>query len=327
MSSTIIERAILSRSFFSKDQLLVALVDDQVEAWCHFGRPADPEDDLSEFESGHHAILSAICFTATGLKCCDDLLAAAQTRMAEFGCENVVAGPLRDQHCGYVGLPPIGHGMGIPDIDVRASSLLSRHGFSPDGGYHRMTVRTAPYKPPVSREMMQLRRTTRAEKSYVLPQQGRYASAMSHIDIEHHQLINHRNGDRLANMRLWLSDPEAQVMNCSEAILDLSPIETQGQLTSSESFLIAALIQTLPHDWPLTELWQVLTGDAVGRADDHELTLFDSVGFAIEDFCALKFLYDATTGTDYFDTIDLIAEPANPKDLFSLVDVKQPASV
>lgn len=245
ISSTIIERAILSRSFFSRDQLLVALVDDQVEAWCHFGRPADPEDELSGGESGNHAILSAICFTAAGLKCCDDLLAAALTRMAKFGCKNVVAGPLRDQHCGYVGLPPVGHGMGIPDIDVRASSLLSRHGFSPDGSFHRMTVRTAPYQPPVNREVMQLRRTTRAEKSQVLPQQGRYASAMSHIDIEHHQLINHRNGDRLANMRLWLSDPEAQVMSCSEAILDLSPIESQGRLTTSETFLIAALIQTL----------------------------------------------------------------------------------
>jgi hypothetical protein len=65
------------------------------------------------------------------------------------------------------------------------------------------------------------------------------------MDIEHHQLINHRNGDRLANLRLWLSDPESQVMSCSDAILDLSVIETSGQLTPAETFLVAAVIQSL----------------------------------------------------------------------------------
>ncbi|MEP4649803.1 MAG: ornithine cyclodeaminase, partial [Ilumatobacter sp.] len=73
--------------------------------------------------------------------------------------------------------------------------------------------------------------------------------------------------------------------------------------------------------------WQVLTDDRPGRASDDEITLFDSVGFAIEDFTALKFLYDSITGTDYYETIDLIAEPTDPKNLFALVDVRQPATV
>ncbi len=94
-----------------------------------------------------------------------------------------------------------------------------------------------------------------------------------------------------------------------------------------EQSFIEGEIQFLPHDWPITEFWTVLTGDADGRTSDDELTLFDSVGFAIEDFCALKFLYDATTGTDYYETIDLVAEPADPKDLFALVAAQQPAAV
>lgn len=98
-----------------------------------------------------------------------------------------------------------------------------------------------------------------------------------------------------------------------------------------EQSFIEGEIQSLPHDWPITELWQVLTGDAAGRTSDDELTLFDSVGFAIEDFSALKFLYDSISssesGTDYYDAIDLIAEPADPKNLFALVDVEQPARV
>lgn len=94
-----------------------------------------------------------------------------------------------------------------------------------------------------------------------------------------------------------------------------------------EQSFIEGEIQYLPRDWPLTELWQVLTGEATGRTSDDELTMFDSVGFAIEDFTALKFLYGATTGTDYYETIDLVAEPSDPKNLFALVDVAQPAPV
>ncbi|MDV6031859.1 MAG: hypothetical protein F9B45_17560 [Phycisphaera sp. RhM] len=245
ISSTIIERAILSRVFFSPKDLLVATIDGRVEAWCHFSRPGDHGDEWSGMPAGDVAILSAICFTHAGLKCCDDLLRAAEKRIRQEQCHSILAGPMRDQQCGYVGLAPIGHGIGIPDVDVRAASLLSRHGYSPENSFQRMVVTTAPYRPPVNREMMQFRRTTRAERSAVVPQQGRYASAMAHLDIEHHQLINHRNGDRLANVRLWLSDPEAQVMSCSEAILDLSVTETPGELTSAETFLVAALIQSM----------------------------------------------------------------------------------
>lgn len=94
-----------------------------------------------------------------------------------------------------------------------------------------------------------------------------------------------------------------------------------------EQSFIEGEIQFLPHDWPVTELWQVLTGDVPGRTSPDELTLFDSVGFAIEDFSALKFLYDRITGTDYFESIDLVAEPVDPKNLFALVSVAQNASV
>src|SRR5690606_4238008 len=41
-------------------------------------------------------------------------------------------------------------------------------------------------------------------------------------------------------------------------------------------------IQQLSTDHPVTELWQVITGAAKGRSDARQITLFDSVGFAIE---------------------------------------------
>ena len=74
-------------------------------------------------------------------------------------------------------------------------------------------------------------------------------------------------------------------------------------------------IQFLPRDWPVTEFWQVLTGDAPGRIAD-ELTVFDSVGFAVEDVCALRYLDESVRDTPFHDELDLVAEPVDPKDLF-----------
>ena len=63
----------------------------------------------------------------------------------------------------------------------------------------------------------------------------------------------------------------------------------------------------------------MVTGIAPGRTDAADLTVFDSVGFAIEDFSALSYLYEKLHGTEFVEDIDLIADPRDPKDLFSLV--------
>jgi ornithine cyclodeaminase len=68
-------------------------------------------------------------------------------------------------------------------------------------------------------------------------------------------------------------------------------------------------IQQLPADHPVTELWQVMTGQAHGRTSEQQITLFDSVGFAIEDFSALRYVRDQIKGTDLFHTLDLLDDP------------------
>lgn len=77
-------------------------------------------------------------------------------------------------------------------------------------------------------------------------------------------------------------------------------------------------IQRQEPDFSVTELWQVVDGSRPGRQRPDDITVFDSVGFAIEDFSALHYLADAVADTDYFTLIDLVAEPADPKDLFGL---------
>lgn len=78
-------------------------------------------------------------------------------------------------------------------------------------------------------------------------------------------------------------------------------------------------IQQLEPDHPVTELWQVITGQTVGRRNDKEITLFDSVGFAIEDFSALRYVLSAIQGTPFSTQLDMLADPDDPRDLFGML--------
>lgn len=78
-------------------------------------------------------------------------------------------------------------------------------------------------------------------------------------------------------------------------------------------------IQQMPEDFPVTELWQVITGAAVGRSNAAEVTLFDGVGFAVEDFSALRYVLGKIKGTGFFDELDMIADPDEPRDLFGML--------
>lgn len=75
-------------------------------------------------------------------------------------------------------------------------------------------------------------------------------------------------------------------------------------------------LQQMPADFRVTELWQVLTGDAPGRTDDAHVTVFDSVGFALEDYSALRLLRDCAKELGLGRTIDLVPRMDDPKDLF-----------
>lgn len=78
-------------------------------------------------------------------------------------------------------------------------------------------------------------------------------------------------------------------------------------------------IQQLSPDHPVTEFWQVLTGVAPGRTSEREITLFDSVGFATEDFSALRYVQEVLHHHAHFEELDLLADPDDPRDLFGML--------
>ncbi len=78
-------------------------------------------------------------------------------------------------------------------------------------------------------------------------------------------------------------------------------------------------LQQMPAEFAVTELWQVLADEKPGRDHADQVTMFDSVGFAMEDFSALRYVLAQAQANALGADIDLIPQLADPKDLYQLI--------
>ncbi|MGR6804763.1 ornithine cyclodeaminase [Sphaerotilus natans] len=75
-------------------------------------------------------------------------------------------------------------------------------------------------------------------------------------------------------------------------------------------------IQQLPADFAVVDLWRVLAGQVEGRQRAEQVTVFDSVGFALEDFSTLRLVAARAEALGLGETIELVPAADDPKDLF-----------
>ena len=103
-----------------------------------------------------------------------------------------------------------------------------------------------------------------------------------------------------------------EILKHSKVVVEYIPqSKDEGEIQQGDESLIDA------------ELWQVITGKKAGRENDQQITFFDSVGFALEDFSILKLVYQLAQAHNLGTEINLIPELDDAKDLFSLLQ-KQP---
>lgn len=105
------------------------------------------------------------------------------------------------------------------------------------------------------------------------------------------------------------------------AILQMGPVVVEFEpQTRTEGEL-----QQMPADFPVLELWKVLQGTERGRSSESEITIFDSVGFALEDFSALRYLDQLANATHIGQPMEIVPRLYDPKDLYGYAMDKCPA--
>ena len=129
------------------------------------------------------------------------------------------------------------------------------------------------------------------------------ATILSRAMVEPGMQINAVGGDCPGKTEL-----DAAILHAAQVFVEYTP---QSRIEGE--------IQHMPADFAVTELWQVLRGEKPGRQSDTDITVFDSVGFAIEDYSAMRYLHALARKHGVLQALPLLPQLANPKDLFSLL--------
>ena len=78
-------------------------------------------------------------------------------------------------------------------------------------------------------------------------------------------------------------------------------------------------IQHMDDNFKVTEIWNIIkTGKPINRKPD-EITIFDSVGFALEDFSILRLMYDIAKDENVGIPQELVPVLKNPKNLYGML--------
>ncbi len=86
-----------------------------------------------------------------------------------------------------------------------------------------------------------------------------------------------------------------------------------------EQCKIEGEIQQLPEDFTCTELYEVIRGEKSLNVKTHGTIVFDSVGFALEDYSVLRLIYKLAKENRVGKDMNLIPEIDDVKDLFTLL--------
>jgi ornithine cyclodeaminase len=87
-----------------------------------------------------------------------------------------------------------------------------------------------------------------------------------------------------------------------------------------EQAKIEGEIQHMPADYTCPELYEIIRGEKKLNVATHGTILFDSIGFAIEDYSVLRLIYDLAKRNNIGKEMNLIPELNDVKNLFSLLE-------
>ena len=80
-------------------------------------------------------------------------------------------------------------------------------------------------------------------------------------------------------------------------------------------------IQNLKTDKQIFNLWEIISGQKI-RTSQDDITLFDSVGFALEDYSVLRYVNDLSSAFGIFTELNMTPNLEDCKNLYSKIATK-----
>jgi ribosomal protein S18 acetylase RimI-like enzyme len=168
MSAVLLDQFVFSKPYFDPAGLTVALQDGHRVGFAHAGFGPNDEGTALSFEMGTTYLL----MLESGINepgVADELLARSEAYLRERGSTVIYGGGIRPLNGFYLGLYGGSELPGILDTEVVFGNVCRRNGYR---SIDRVTIlrrNISDYRPAVTREARQLRRTVASGESYCPP--------------------------------------------------------------------------------------------------------------------------------------------------------------
>jgi hypothetical protein len=233
-----LENAVFSRLFFQRTGLVVACLNDSPVGWCQRFLPV---------ESGAAAIITAVCVgkmessedrvnVATAL-----LESASKTASGNLAVELGVGG-VDGWNYGYSGISPLGPGVGVPATDLLQTQVARSLGFTATRSFSWFRVAVSNFRPPISRDIVNLRRTSQVRYSVAPCCDLRTAQSRTHLDEKRISLIQAGRSSK-ESLDFFLTDQHSEVMESDCCMVALDSETQERGLSSEQLYLLSTLIR------------------------------------------------------------------------------------
>ncbi len=209
MSAAVLDHLVLSKPYFDREGLIVAVDGPRVVGFVHGG--FGPNDD----ESGLSTQLGVTCMLMVRteyrrLGIGSGLLAESEKYLRSRGAQVLYGGGIRPLVPFYLGLYGGSELPGVLDSDVEAQQLYRSGGYQQIDHCLVLHRELASFRPPVNRQQMQIRRGTRVEILADPPPANWWdACTFGSFERTRYSLVATTGGAPLATVQIWSMEPLA----------------------------------------------------------------------------------------------------------------------
>jgi len=276
MTSSLLETAVLSKPFFEREGLFVALHDGRAVGFAHAG--FGPNADRSAIDRSVGTTMLVVVVPHEDHEAiADGLLAGCEDYLRRRGATTILGGGSSAMGGFYLGLYGGADVPGVLDSSPSMQQTFIRAGYTVAD---RIAVLQRPligFRPPVNRLQQAIARTT---DLVVIDEPSRRtwweAATTTNIAIRRYVLRN-RSGDPLGDATFWDMEPIASCRGITAAGLLHVDIEGPRRRQGLASYLVAKALQDLADEGVMLAETHVSVGNAAASS------LFDKLGFQAVD--------------------------------------------
>ncbi len=263
MTPAVLDELVFSKPYYDRQGLILALEDDQPVGFAHAGFGPDPAYRRLEFSRGTTALLLVKPHPAHE-SIAQELLRHSEQYLRSQGATTLLGGATQELAPYYFGLYGGSLLPGVLAADTATVQLYRSAGYREREFCRILRRELAGFRPPVDRNLMQLRRQFQLQKELeALPTTWWHASLFGSTDVLRFTLVPKSGGSPVVTASLWDIEPLASSWGVHAMGLLQLQVHDDTSTSTLVTFFLGELVRQL-QDYSTTMVeCQVAVDDSV----------------------------------------------------------------